>query len=147
MPFFKAKSKLVYYAHVPKCGGSAVEHFIEARAGKLAFVDQKYMSQPEAMRWSKTSPQHINVDALSRIIPLEFFDAAFTIVRHPMIETFYKADFERFGYVTGEKKPKAAAPELSPQIIAARDAEIKAANSAMAKASQMAGKIRRKIGK
>jgi len=64
-----------------------------------------------------------------------------------MIETFYKADFERFGYVTGEKKPKAAAPELSPQIIAARDAEIKAANSAMAKASQMAGKIRRKIGK
>ncbi len=84
MPFFKAGSKLVYYAHVPKCGGSAVEHFIHGRAGEMAFVDQKYMSMDEPMRWSKTSPQHINTEALDRLIPASFFDASFTIVRHPV---------------------------------------------------------------
>lgn len=254
MPFFKAGSKLVYYAHVPKCGGSAVEHFIQGRAGQMALVDTGYMAIPEEMRWSKTSPQHINVEALNRLIPLEFFDASFTIVRHPVarvvsayhfqleqegrisksvnfsdwledlslahgenpyaydnhlramddivpegaevfylehgldalvpwfdtllgnqaapravhrvnerasgggqkvepspsdlvqIETIYKADFERFGYALGEKLPKAPAPVLSPEIIAARDAELKAAGSPMAKVGKLAGKIKKRIG-
>lgn len=253
MPFFKAGSKLVYYAHVPKCGGSAVEHFIHGRAGDMAFVDQKYMSVDEEMRWSKTSPQHINVEALNRLIPPGFFDAAFTIVRHPVarvvsayhfqleqearisrhvsfsdwledlelaheenpyaydnhlrpmddivpagahvfylehgldalvpwfdtllgnsaapraihrinarsgsaqkvepspsdltrIETIYRADFERFGYVSGQKMPKAPAPVLSAEIIAERDAELKAAGSLMARGSKLAGKIKKRIG-
>lgn len=254
MPFFKSGSKLVYYAHVPKCGGSAVEHFIEGRAGKMAFVDRMFTRHPEADRWSKTSPQHINVAALERLIPLDFFDASFTIVRHPVdrvvsayhfqmemegsisrhvafsdwledlsetmeenpyaydnhlrpmndivpegahvfylehgldalvpwfdallgntsapravhrvnerksrgekaaptatdlarIETLYKADFARFGYVVGQKLPNAPAPTLAPEIIAARDAELKAAGSTLAKVNKIAGKIRRKIGK
>jgi len=253
MPFFKAKSKLVYYAHVPKCGGSAVEHFIEGRAGEMALVDTGYMSIPESHRWSKTSPQHINVEALERLIPLSFFEASFTIVRHPvarvvsayhfqmeqesqisenvsfsdwllglsedlsdnpyrydnhlrpmaeivpegahvfylehgldalvpwfddllgdksapravhrvnerkpggtkieptpsdlnLIKELYGVDFERFGYEIGEKMPKAEAPVLSAEMIAERDAEIKAAGSAMAKVSKIAGKIKRKIG-
>lgn len=253
MPFFKAGSKLVYYAHVPKCGGSAVEHFIQGRAGEMAFVDTDYMSIDESQRWSKTSPQHINVEALSRIIPLEFFDATFTIVRHPVartvsayhfqleqegrisknisfsdwledlelaheenpyaydnhlrpmddivperahvfylehgldalvpwfdgllgntsapraihrinertsggekvvptpsdlaqIEKIYARDFARFGYTPDQKEPKAPAPILSSEIIAERDAELKAAGSPLAKASKLAGKIKRKIG-
>lgn len=84
MPFFKTGGKLIYYAHVPKCGGSAVEHFISARAGEMAFVDTEYMSVPEPMRWSNTSPQHIRVAHLERLIPLSYFDASFTIVRHPV---------------------------------------------------------------
>ena len=84
MPFFKAGSKLIYYAHVPKCGGTSVERFIHGRAGDIALVDTTYMAVPEEMRWSKTSPQHINVEALERLIPLSFFDACFTIVRHPV---------------------------------------------------------------
>ncbi len=253
MPFFKTGAKLVYYAHVPKCGGSAVEHFIQGRAGQMAFVDTEYLSIDENQRWSKTSPQHINVEALSRIIPLEFFDISFTIVRHPVarvvsayhfqmeeegrisknvsfsdwledlgeaygenpyaydnhlrpmsdivpegahvfylehgldalvpwfddllgnkaapraihrinerssggekvqpseadlaqIERIYKADFERFGYEVGEKLPAAPAPVLSAEIIAERDAELKAVNSPMAKISKLAEKVKRKIG-
>lgn len=250
MPFFKTGSKLVYYAHVPKCGGSAVEHFIEGRAGRMALVDTQYMSLPEDVRWSKTSPQHINVAALARLIPLDFFDTSFTIVRHPVarvvsayhfqmeqeksistrvafsdwledlpeilaerpyaydnhlasmdeivppgahvfhlehgldalvpwfdallgnkaapravhrvnerktgaekiapsdadlkrIEVLYAADFERFGYVLGEKMPKAPAPELSADLIAERDQELKAASRPIAK---IAKKIRNRIG-
>lgn len=254
MPFFKAGAKLVYYAHVPKCGGSAVEHFIEGRAGQMAFVDQKYMSVEDGQRWSKTSPQHINVEALERIIPASFFDASFAIVRHPVarvvsayhfqleqearisknvsfsdwledlelaheenpyaydnhlrpmddivpkgahifylehgldalvpwfdallgntsapravhkvnerssggekvtpspsdlvqIERIYARDFERFGYTSAEKMPKAPAPVLSSEIIAARDAELRAAGSPMAKVGKLAGKIRNKIAR
>jgi len=254
MPFFKAASKLVYYAHVPKCGGSAVEHFIHGRAGEMAFVDQKYMSVDEAMRWSRTSPQHINVAALERLIPPSFFDASFTIVRHPVarvvsayhfqleterrisknvtfsdwledlelaheenpyaydnhlrpmddivpegaqvfylehgldalvpwfdtllgnkaapraihrinerksssgekvkptsadltrIAEIYRADFERFGYDLEEKMPQTPAPELTPDYISERDAELKTAASPMAKVSKLAGKVARKIG-
>lgn len=255
MPFFKLGSKLVYYAHVPKCGGSAVEHFIHDRVGKMAFVDSKYLSVPEVERWSKTSPQHINLAALERLIPLDFFDVSFTIVRHPVarvvsayhfqmekeksisaqvdfshwiedlaesmeenpyiydnhlrpmddivpqgahvfylehgldvlvpwfddltgkktapravhrvnerkageaekvkptpsdlsvIAELYSADFSRFGYELGQKTPKAPVPVLSPELIAERDAELKAANSPLAKAGKLAGKIRNRIGK
>lgn len=253
MPFFKAGSKLVYYAHVPKCGGSAVEHFIQARAGEMAFVDTTYMNVPEVGRWSKTSPQHINVAALERLIPLSFFDASFTIVRHPVarvisayhfqmeqekrisrnvsfsdwledlelaheenpytydnhlrpmddivpsgakvfylehgldalvpyfdrllgnksapraihrvnqrsgkgekvvpstadltrIDEIYERDFERFGYKLEEKMPSAPVPVLPAEYITERDAELRAANSPIAKVSKLAGKVRRKIG-
>lgn len=84
MPFFKAGSKLVYYAHVPKCGGSAVERYIHGRCGEIAFLDNAYMSVPRASRWSRTSPQHIDRASLARLIPASFFDMSFTIVRHPV---------------------------------------------------------------
>jgi len=61
------------------------------------------------------------------------------------IGRIYKADFARFGYVLGEKMPKAPAPVLSAEIIAARDAELKAAGSAGAKMGKLVGKIRRKM--
>ena len=84
MPFFKAGTKLVYYAHVPKCGGSAVERYIHGRCGEIAFLDNAYMSVPRASRWSRTSPQHIDRASLERLIPASFFDVSFTIVRHPV---------------------------------------------------------------
>jgi len=63
-----------------------------------------------------------------------------------VIKGLYGVDFERFGYEIGEKMPKAAAPVLSPEMIAERDEEIKAAGSARAKVSKIAGKIKKKIG-
>lgn len=84
MPMFRAGPRLVYYAHVPKCGGSAVEEYLAERFGAIGLFDKKYLSIPEAERWSKTSPQHIDATSLSRLIPPEMFDAIFTIVRHPV---------------------------------------------------------------
>ena len=95
MPILKAGSRLIYYAHVPKCAGSALEHYLEARFGALAFVDSKYMSVARDLRWSKTSPQHINVEALNRLFPDGFFDAAFTVVRHPEARIVSAYHFQR----------------------------------------------------
>lgn len=84
MPIFKAGSKLVYYAHVPKCAGSALENFLEARFGNIAFLDQHYTGLAPEARWSKTSPQHIDAASIARLFPDGFFDASMTVVRHPV---------------------------------------------------------------
>lgn len=84
MPIFKADNKLLYYAHVPKCGGSAVAWYLSRRFGKVAFSDKFHTRHDPAGLWSKTSPQHIDAVSLGRLFPAGFFDASFTIVRHPV---------------------------------------------------------------
>lgn len=81
MPLMRAGSQLLYYAHVPKCAGSAVEHYLKDRFGKLAFIDTGYLKQ--ATPWTRTSPQHIDRFAFARLFPDGFIDATFAIVRHP----------------------------------------------------------------
>ena len=95
MPILKTAGKLIYYAHVPKCAGSSLERYLEARFGELAFLDSKFTAQPRAARWSKTSPQHINAEALERLFPHGFFDAAFTVVRHPEARIVSAFHFQR----------------------------------------------------
>lgn len=84
MPIFRIGPKLVYYAHVPKCGGMAVEQYLQARFSPLAFVDSQHHSRPSEVRWSRTSPQHVHLEVLTRLFPEGFFDASFAVVRHPV---------------------------------------------------------------
>lgn len=84
MPIIRAGSRLVFYAHVPKCGGSAVQDYLHARFGALGFEDRQHLAQPPVRRWTATSPQHVDVASLNRLFPAGFFDAVFTIVRHPV---------------------------------------------------------------
>ena len=84
MPFFKAAQKIVYFAHVPKCGGSAVEDYLLARFGAVSFLDKNFFAQPASLHWTRSSAQHISADALVRLFPADFFDASFAVVRHPV---------------------------------------------------------------
>ncbi len=84
MPILKTHGLVLYYAHVPKCAGSAVADYLKARCGPLAFYDNRYKKQPVQDRWTRSSPQHIDRAALLRLFPDGFFDASFTIVRHPV---------------------------------------------------------------
>ncbi|SFL04646.1 Sulfotransferase family protein [Shimia haliotis] len=84
MPIARIAGKLVYFAHVPKCAGTAIEHYLEARFGSLAFKDSAFGSLEAKGRWNNSSPQHIPLDALSRLFPDDFFDASFAVVRHPI---------------------------------------------------------------
>lgn len=95
MPFFKTAGKLVFYAHVPKCGGSSVTGYMRRRFGQIAFNDKQYLLQPEAQRWTRTSPQHVDAQTLARLIPLDFFDACFTIVRHPVARAISTYHFQQ----------------------------------------------------
>ncbi|WP_171102183.1 sulfotransferase family 2 domain-containing protein [Ruegeria sp. HKCCD7255] len=95
MPFFRTGTQLVYYAHVPKCGGSTVADYINKRFGGLAFSDNRYYMIDEKERWSKTSPQHINLSALDRLFPENFFDRSFAIVRHPVARVVSAFHFQK----------------------------------------------------
>lgn len=84
MPIARIGSKLVYFAHVPKCAGSAVERYLEQRFGPLAFRNSSFHAVPKRRRWSKSSPQHIPLEALKRLFPMSYFATSFAIVRHPV---------------------------------------------------------------
>lgn len=95
MPIFKAGNKLVYYAHVPKCAGSSVNWYLKQRFGDLAFSDSNYTKVAPPLRWTRTSPQHVDCQNLERLFPAGFFDAAFTIVRHPVSRLVSAYHFQR----------------------------------------------------
>lgn len=76
--------RLLLFAHVPKCAGTSVEHYLEAAFGPLALLDRKFTALPEGRRWSKTSPQHADAETLARLFPPGFLAASFALVRHPV---------------------------------------------------------------
>lgn len=84
MPIVRSGTQLIYFAHVPKCAGSAVEDHLVARFGAMALRDTRFLSHPPERRWSKTSPQHVDAGTLARLFPAGFFDLAFAVVRHPV---------------------------------------------------------------
>ena len=83
MPIFRIKNKIIYYAHVPKAGGSSIADFFNDLGACSAFTFGEQWRQKPRDRWSSTSPQHIDAKSLSDLFPDNFFDACFTVVRHP----------------------------------------------------------------
>jgi hypothetical protein len=95
MPLVRIGARLVYFAHVPKCGGTAVALYLAERFGPPAFLDRDFMKVPGPRRWSKTSPQHIDAASLARLFPPGFIDHAFAIVRHPVARIVSAYHFHR----------------------------------------------------
>lgn len=80
----KANGKVIYFAHVPKCGGTSVEKYLRKRYGPVAFRDPTDRRSDVAAHWSRSSPQHVDGATLARLFPEDFFDAKFAVVRHPV---------------------------------------------------------------
>ena len=83
MPLAFIQGRLVLFAHVPRAAGTAIENYLHARFGRLAFLDRQFNKVAVAERWSKSSPQHIEAAALDRIIPRTWIAHSFATVRHP----------------------------------------------------------------
>lgn len=99
MPVFRIGDKLHYFAHVPKSGGTSVEGYLRERFGKLAFVDTRHLERPAPLRWTRSSPQHVALTDLRRLVPEEWIASSFAVVRHPLhrlVSTFrFHVEVER----------------------------------------------------
>jgi hypothetical protein len=83
VPIVRFKNKIVYFSHIPKCGGTSVEDFLKITTGaNLAFLDRSFYKNKN-IPWSISSPQHINGNNIYKFFPVTFFDEFFTVTRHP----------------------------------------------------------------
>jgi hypothetical protein len=103
MPLIRSGARLIHFAHVPKCGGSAIEAYLKARFGAVAMLDDRHHFQPVEQRWSRTSPQHMSLETHKRLFPEGFIDHSFAAVRHPVDRIVSVFHFQR----EIEKKPAA----------------------------------------
>lgn len=99
MPLFRIDRELHFFAHVPKCAGASVEVYLRKRFGKIAFANSQYYNVPPAHRWTKSSPQHVDREALGLLIPRDWIKSSFAVVRHPVTRLRSAFDYQ----LTGEK--------------------------------------------
>lgn len=93
MPVIKYKDVLLHFAHIPKCGGTSVERYVQGlNCVSMAFIDERYVSHAPDQHWNISSPQHVDGESFARLFPMDFFTAFFAIVRDPMsrLESAYK---------------------------------------------------------
>jgi len=95
MPIVRCDGRLIYFAHVPKCAGTAIEHYLATCCGPLAFLDPAFNDLTTGPRWSVTSPQHVDAESLARLFPDGFFDEVFPVVRHPVDRLASVYQFQR----------------------------------------------------
>lgn len=94
MPIFRINDQLHYFAHVPKCGGSAIEIYLAERFGPLGLNEPHRRRVPKDELWNRSASQHIPVFALERLIPRDWFTSSFAVVRNPvsrLISAFFYA--------------------------------------------------------
>lgn len=79
MPLFRFDRVMVLFAHVPKTGGTSLEEAMMAMGGRSALLLTK-----AARDYSACTPQHMPADILDRVVPSDFYDMGFAVVRDPL---------------------------------------------------------------
>lgn len=82
MPIYRVENKLIYFAHIPKSGGTSIEKFLKHYATAVAFLNGRYLPRTR-YPWIQTSPQHADAEAIGALFDTTFFDVSFALIRHP----------------------------------------------------------------
>lgn len=77
MPLCRVSGTVLYFAHVPKTGGSSVEAYMAAK-GVVALRHNSFKD------WSRTTPQHMPARVFRDYVPDDFYDHGFVILRDPV---------------------------------------------------------------
>ncbi|WP_375255651.1 sulfotransferase family 2 domain-containing protein [Yoonia sp.] len=77
MPLHRINNKVILFVHIPKTGGSTMETWLENLGPRALKYPGKYAGL-------LTAPQHFHAALIERIIPEDFYDDAFCIVRDPL---------------------------------------------------------------
>ncbi len=84
MPLYRHDNRFLYFAHIPKCGGKSVASYLGSRFGVPAFLNSRAIAKRTGEDWTKTSPGHILWEDFDILIPPEWIEVTFGIVRHPL---------------------------------------------------------------
>lgn len=84
MPIMRIGRDLHYFAHIPKCAGQAIEAYMLEKDIRLAFIDNGFFGRPLSKSWPGSSPQHAPWAEVSRLIPEDWFETSFAVVRNPL---------------------------------------------------------------
>lgn len=99
MPIFEnQKGQRVLFVHVPKCGGSFIEHWFSQAGFKVSLFSDTSIED------LLVTPQHLSYNSISKLLGNNFtFDYAFSFVRDPYqrIESEY---FFRKGKIENKKE-------------------------------------------
>lgn len=77
MPLFKIRNQQVAFVHLPKTGGSSIEHWLEGQSESTLLLSKL---PAKSMR---TTPQHISYSDIQLLTNQQQFTLAFAIVRNP----------------------------------------------------------------
>ncbi|MEM6391156.1 MAG: hypothetical protein AAF825_15040, partial [Pseudomonadota bacterium] len=77
MPLARIGDKILFFAHIPKTGGTTVEAYL-AKKGAIALRSKNRFG------WAATSPQHMHAEVHIPFVPDAFFDVSFAVLRDPI---------------------------------------------------------------
>jgi hypothetical protein len=77
VPLARIGGVTLFFAHVPKTGGTSVEAYLRAKGAVVALHGQ-------AADWSRAPVQHLPREAYAKIVPRAFYDHGFAVLRDPM---------------------------------------------------------------
>jgi hypothetical protein len=81
LPLARIGGTLLFFVHVPKTGGTSIEAYMRAK-GSVALAGTRRHG------WSRTTPQHIHRDIYAEMVPPDFYDHGFAVVRDPKARLF-----------------------------------------------------------
>lgn len=81
MPMFARGGTRCLFIHIPKTGGTSVEHGLRRLGWKESLI--LHANVHEVVRHFKVSPQHYHSDLLDQVVRWEALDRVFTLCRHP----------------------------------------------------------------
>jgi len=77
LPLAFINGVIVYFAHVPKTGGSSIEAYLRSK-GRVGLL------QKETLGWSRCTAQHIERRIYAELMLDTFADTGFAVVRDPL---------------------------------------------------------------
>lgn len=78
MPLCRINDVILYFAHIPKTGGSSIEDYMSEK-GAIA-LRHNNVGHPA---WSKTTPQHMPKSVFQKYVSQDFYDVNFAVLRDP----------------------------------------------------------------
>lgn len=83
MPVFQKDNISILFVHVPKAGGTTIEHFFRQQNWQVSFFDGGEV-KPSINPLTWCSPQHFHAEILHKIFNVKRFTYCFAIVREPI---------------------------------------------------------------